>query len=266
MSLDFAWFLPTNGDGPHLANSGPPRPTTYLRDFRPPTPDDLRGVAHEAEAAGFDSLLVPTATGFEDPWLAAAQLTRAARRIASIVTFRPGLETPERIAAQAATLQRLGGGRLRLFAVNSSSAYEQRAFGEFLDHDARYQRSSECLRVRLRLRPYACACTWSCATAKAPPGRADELLHGVSEGIYMKTQRAIDIYDSVAQRSQTALSRRGPRSLRELEVHPNQWAGVGLTRGGAGTAIVGSHDQVAQRLDEFRALGIKITRRPSVNF
>ncbi len=57
-----------------------------------------------------------------------------------------------------------------------------------------------------------------------------------------------------------------PRSLRELEVHPNLWAGVGLTRGGSGTAIVGRHDQVAQRLDEFRALGIKITHRPSVNF
>nr|WP_244125993.1 LLM class flavin-dependent oxidoreductase [Burkholderia gladioli] len=151
ISLDFAWFLPTNGDGPHLANSGPPRPPTYLRDFRPPTPDDLRGVAREAEAAGFDSLLVPTATGFKDPWLVAAQLTRATRRIAFIVTFRPGLETPERIAAQAATLQRLGGGRLRLFAANGSSAYEQRALGEFLDHDARYQRSSECLRVLRRM-------------------------------------------------------------------------------------------------------------------
>ncbi|WP_186118830.1 hypothetical protein [Burkholderia gladioli] len=47
----------------------------------------------------------------------------------------------------------------------------------------------------------------------------------------MKAQRALDAYDSVAQRSQTALSRRGPRSLRELKVYPNLWAGVGLTRG-----------------------------------
>ncbi|WAG17800.1 LLM class flavin-dependent oxidoreductase (plasmid) [Burkholderia gladioli] len=69
----------------------------------------------------------------------------------------------------------------------------------------------------------------------------------------------------VLERDKTALRRRGPRSLRGLEVDPNRWAGVGLTRGGPGTAIVGSHDQVAQRLDEFRALGIKITRRPSVN-
>ncbi|WP_186118829.1 LLM class flavin-dependent oxidoreductase [Burkholderia gladioli] len=140
MSLDFAWFLPTNGDGPHLANSGLTRPPTHLRDFRPPTPDYLRRVAREAEAAGFDSLLVPTATGFEDHWLVAAQLTRATRRTAFIVTFRPGLETPERITAQAATLQR-GGGRLRLFAANGSSAYEQRALGELFDHDAPYQRS-----------------------------------------------------------------------------------------------------------------------------
>ncbi|MDN7726523.1 hypothetical protein [Burkholderia gladioli] len=61
--------------------------------------------------------------------------------------------------------------------------------------------------------------------------RADELLHGISEGIYTKAQRALDAYDSVAQPSQTALSRRGPRSLRELEVYPNLSAGVGLKRG-----------------------------------
>ena len=43
---------------------------------------------------------------------------------------------------------------------------------------------------------------------------------------------------------------------RELEVSPNLWAGVGLVRGGAGTALVGSHDEVADRLEEYHALGI----------
>lgn len=47
----------------------------------------------------------------------------------------------------------------------------------------------------LRARPPACA----------PP---DELLHGVSEGIYMKAHRALDAYDSAAQRSQAALAAR----------------------------------------------------------
>jgi alkanesulfonate monooxygenase len=41
-----------------------------------------------------------------------------------------------------------------------------------------------------------------------------------------------------------------------LEVSPNLWAGVGLVRGGAGTALVGSHDEVADRIAEYHALGI----------
>jgi alkanesulfonate monooxygenase len=41
-----------------------------------------------------------------------------------------------------------------------------------------------------------------------------------------------------------------------LEIYPNLWAGVGLLRGGAGTAIVGSHDQVADRIAEYHELGI----------
>ncbi|HEX4790613.1 MAG TPA: LLM class flavin-dependent oxidoreductase [Actinospica sp.] len=41
-----------------------------------------------------------------------------------------------------------------------------------------------------------------------------------------------------------------------LEIHPNVWAGFGLLRRHAGTALVGSHEQVAERIEEYRALGI----------
>lgn len=41
-----------------------------------------------------------------------------------------------------------------------------------------------------------------------------------------------------------------------LEIHPNLWAGIGLVRGGAGTALVGSHEEVAERIKEYHALGI----------
>ena len=41
-----------------------------------------------------------------------------------------------------------------------------------------------------------------------------------------------------------------------LQVSPNLWAGVGLLRGGAGTALVGSHTEVADRIEEYAALGI----------
>jgi alkanesulfonate monooxygenase len=43
---------------------------------------------------------------------------------------------------------------------------------------------------------------------------------------------------------------------RALEISPNLWAGVGLVRGGAGTALVGSHTEVADRIAEYAAVGI----------
>ena len=48
----------------------------------------------------------------------------------------------------------------------------------------------------------------------------------------------------------TAAAPTGSRS------HPNLWAGVGLVRGGAGTALVGSHEEVADRIAEYHELGI----------
>jgi alkanesulfonate monooxygenase len=42
----------------------------------------------------------------------------------------------------------------------------------------------------------------------------------------------------------------------DLEIYPNLWAGVGLVRGGAGTALVGSHAEVADRIEEYASLGI----------
>ncbi len=42
----------------------------------------------------------------------------------------------------------------------------------------------------------------------------------------------------------------------DLQIYPNVWAGVGLLRGGAGTALVGSHHEVADRIAEYAALGI----------
>jgi alkanesulfonate monooxygenase len=42
----------------------------------------------------------------------------------------------------------------------------------------------------------------------------------------------------------------------DLEVSPNLWAGFGLVRPGAGTALVGSHAEVADRIAEYHALGV----------
>jgi alkanesulfonate monooxygenase len=42
----------------------------------------------------------------------------------------------------------------------------------------------------------------------------------------------------------------------QLEISPNLWAGVGLVRGGAGTALVGDPQTVAARIKEYQDIGI----------
>jgi len=73
-------------------------------------------------------------------------------------------------------------------------------------------------------------------------------------------QRKFGAMDSEGQRRMAALHRGrfNPANVREgLEVAPNLWAGVGLVRGGAGTALVGNPQQVAERIQEYAALGLK---------
>ncbi|AQT79825.1 alkanesulfonate monooxygenase [Mycolicibacterium litorale] len=58
--------------------------------------------------------------------------------------------------------------------------------------------------------------------------------------------------ESEGQRRMTALH--GGR-VDKLEIYPNLWAGVGLVRGGAGTALVGSHEEVANLIWEYHTVG-----------
>jgi alkanesulfonate monooxygenase len=59
--------------------------------------------------------------------------------------------------------------------------------------------------------------------------------------------------DSVGQNRMKELHN-GSREA--LEISPNLWAGIGLVRGGAGTALVGDPDTVAKRMQEYADIGI----------
>ncbi|MFI5409020.1 FMNH2-dependent alkanesulfonate monooxygenase [Kaistia sp. UC242_56] len=83
---------------------------------------------------------------------------------------------------------------------------------------------------------------------------ADRLISRISdEQIEIAYKRFTKEMDSVGQRRMAELHG-GRRD--KLLVAPNLWAGVGLVRGGAGTALVGTPRQVAERLREYQALGI----------
>jgi alkanesulfonate monooxygenase len=82
---------------------------------------------------------------------------------------------------------------------------------------------------------------------------ADSLIKHVDEKAIETAQKAFARFDSVGQRRMSELHR-GRKD--NLVISPNLWAGVGLVRGGAGTALVGSPQQVADRMKEYMALGI----------
>lgn len=83
---------------------------------------------------------------------------------------------------------------------------------------------------------------------------ADELIRYVDEDTIAKAQAKFNSMDSVGQRRMAALH---GGSKDKLQIYPNLWAGVGLVRGGAGTALVGDGEQVANLMKEYMAVGVE---------
>jgi alkanesulfonate monooxygenase len=325
VTIHVHWFLPTTGDSREIVGFGPTVP------HRPPDIGYLSEVARAADRLGFEAVLTPTGTACEDAWLTTAALSRDTRRLKFLVAFRPGLVSPTLAAQQAATFQRITGGRLLLNIVTGGDAVEQRRFGDWLDHDQRYERTAEFITVLrgaweaepfdFRGKHYEVAG----ATTSAPPdpvpeiffggaspaaqrvaarhadvyltwgetpaqvaerlealrilaraeGRqlrfgirlhvisrdrsddawavTDRLLEAMGDEVIDLAQREFAQGDSVGQQRMAALH--GGRRDR-LVVSPNLWAGFGLVRSGAGTALVGSHQEVADRIAEYHRLGI----------
>lgn len=82
---------------------------------------------------------------------------------------------------------------------------------------------------------------------------ANDLIRYVDEEAIAKAQQAYARMDSVGQSRMKDLHN---GSKEALEISPNLWAGIGLVRGGAGTALVGASDTVRKRILEYADLGI----------
>lgn len=252
-------------------------------------------------------------------------------RLKFLVAFRPGFVSPTLAAQMASTFQRQTGGRLLLNVVTGGESHEQRAYGDFLDKDARYRRTGEFLQIvrdlwegktvdlsgehlqvedarlawvpdpvpevyfggsspiagEIAARHVDVYLTWGEPPAQvaekiawvrglaAKEGRTVRFgirLHVITrdtaEQAWTEAHKLLDGFDPDTVKSvQAGLARsesEGQRRMlalhggnrEDLEIHPNLWAGIGLVRGGAGTALVGSHDEVAERIKEYHALGI----------
>lgn len=329
MSLSFHWFLPTYGDSRNLIAGGH---GTAMSGDRPASLRYLNQIAGAAEENGFEAVLTPTGLWCEDAWLTTAMLVETTETLKFLVAFRPGIVSPTLAAQMAGTYQRHSRGRLLLNVVTGGEPHEQRAFGDFLDKEQRYQRTGEFLHVvrelwrshepisfegeHIRVQdallnnhpdpvppiffggsseaagPVAAQyadtyLTWgeplfavskklewvrrlavdrgrkldyglrihviSRDTSEQAWAEADRLLEAVDPAEIERVQASLARSESEGQRRMLDLH---GGSTERLEIAPNLWAGVGLVRGGAGTALVGSHEEVAERLIEYSRLGI----------
>ncbi|MCU1503702.1 MAG: Alkanesulfonate monooxygenase [Ilumatobacteraceae bacterium] len=323
MTIKVHWFLPTSGDSRTVVPFGPGG------HHRPPTIDYLAQIAQAADHLGYEGVLTPTGTWCEDAWLVTAALIRETKRLKFLVAFRPGSVTPTLAAQKAATFQRISDGRLLLNIVTGGEQSEQRRFGDWLDHDERYDRTDEFLTVlrgalsgrptdfegryyhvegatisggamptplyfggasdaaeRVAAKHVDVYLAWGeppemvaprlerMRTLAAEQGRALRFgirLHSISrdaaKDAWAETERFLEQLDpglvETAQRSLSRSESVGQQRMRSLHfgsredlvVSPNLWAGYGLVRGGAGTTLVGSHEEVADRIEEYHQLG-----------
>jgi alkanesulfonate monooxygenase len=325
----FSWFLPTSGDGDQVGSATVK--AGAARHTRAASIDYLAQVARAAEQSGFGAALTPVGAACPDPWIVCAAVAQHTERLKLLVAFRTGFALPTLLAQQSEAFQQVSGGRLALNAVTGGDAVEQRAYGDFLSHGERYDRTAECLEV-LKLSwagspfdfkgehyqvergglaapldpappvyfggasPAAelVAARWADTylmwgeppaaiaerigrmralsraqgrslrygirlhviareTADEAWAEADRLLAGMDPARIAAAQQRFAKMESVGQARMAALH---GGSADGLEIAPNLWAGVGLVREGAGTALVGSYAEVAQRLSEYVDLGM----------
>ncbi|WP_180096664.1 MULTISPECIES: FMNH2-dependent alkanesulfonate monooxygenase [unclassified Acinetobacter] len=322
------WFIPTHGDSRYLGTSKGARQVDHAY---------MKQIAVAVDNLGYEGVLIPTGRSCEDPWLTAASLIDATKKLKFLVALRTGVTTPALAARMAATFDRLSNGRVLLNLVTGGDEQELKGDGVYEDHKTRYKTATEYTTiwreilkrshtgesftfhgerlsvddakllyppvqqphpplwfggssddaVELATDQVDTYLTWGEPPAAvkekienvrakaAAKGRelsygirlhvivretneqawaaAEELIQYVDDATIAAAQAKFKSMDSVGQRRMAELHN-GDRS--KLEVSPNLWAGVGLVRGGAGTALVGDPETVAARIQEYADLGI----------
>jgi alkanesulfonate monooxygenase len=136
MPLRFHWSLSSAGESRRGARaraeqSGLP-PFDLYRDF-----------CRQAERSGIESLLMAFGFHRADPVALSAALGAATERIVFLVAMRAGVVSPTYFVQQVNTVAALTGGRIAINIVAGHTPREHGYYGDFLDHDQRYERLDE---------------------------------------------------------------------------------------------------------------------------
>ncbi|MFM0163756.1 LLM class flavin-dependent oxidoreductase [Paraburkholderia sediminicola] len=350
MAVEFLWRLPMHGDGrrAHDRHTRGEWNNQTASRVAPKTDGDdfgyidyLSQVARAADLVGFHGALIPIFRFTEEPWVVAAALARETRNLRLLIAMQPWFMHPAYAAQMAASLQRISRGRVEWNIVTGGGGADQRAYGDFIDHDSRYARTDEFLDVvkgysagapythkgrfyqveeggllaPLRSQPvpriYLAGASDAAMAVAAKHGdvhlswgeplakqkevidrarqaldaqnaerdlrfgmRIDILARETEEQAWAElrqmfatvsdstqlggTRRTVGAGDSesVGAKRQFALHQGNTQHFDDLIVGPNLWAGMSKIRGGPGCVIVGSHEQVAERLAEYVDIGV----------
>ena len=327
--IEFAWYVPSDGDGPYV---GTPQPAVF------PTLDNLARVVQTAERVGFGTILVPTGqqnntfsstAPYIDSIVSAAALAPLTSSIKFLVAIRMGTIDPAACARMGATLDLLSNGRFLINIVTGGSALEM--YGEHVDHDTRYRRTEEYVQILKGLwtQPrfsfqgdfytFNEALCWPKPIQQPHPPiyfagaseiarqiaarRADYyLMHGetlplIAERVRDMERRLVETgrtlrygirLQIIVRETEQEAHEAGRRLLSRIDpevvkaraamyaqsesvgqrrlieqtqqemVAPNLWGGMRKVRAGAGTALLGSYEQVADRILEYHRAGLSL--------
>src|SRR5690606_27952140 len=78
-------------------------------------------------------------------WVVASALARETRNLHFLIAFQPGFLHPAYATQMAATLSRITNGRVDWNIITGGNPKEQRAYGDFFNHEERYARTGEFL-------------------------------------------------------------------------------------------------------------------------
>lgn len=336
MPVDVYWRIGTHGDQSSLRRRTPTRgdwAPTLPGSLSPGPRDDysyvehMGDVARASQSAGFVGGLLPSFPNTDDPWAAASTLAAETSTYRFMIAFQPGFLHPVQAARMTATLQRATGGRVVYNVISGGGGPAQLWWGDKVDHDDRYARTSEFLDVLKGV--------WSgepfdfdgrfyrVEGARLPEPLAREpfpeiFLSGSSRAAIEAAGRHADYYlswlepfwaleekfqqvraltdaakfavridvvareseelawaeiakgwanvdpsvlrgatgDSIGWQRSQSFVKGAVNGYRDLEVQPNVWGGFHLLRGGPAFGLVGSYEQVAERLDELVGIGV----------
>jgi alkanesulfonate monooxygenase len=159
MSVEFLWRIPVHGDGRRAhqlhtrgewnqlnpAIQSPQRVAPQHEDQLFAYYDYVQQVAKAADIVGFHGALIPAFPHTEEPWVLASALARETKRLRLLIAIQPWFIHPAYASQMAASLQRLSQGRVEWNVISGGGGAQQRAYGDFIEHDQRYARTNEFL-------------------------------------------------------------------------------------------------------------------------